>query len=250
MSEGRSIKPKCRLNRRDFLGGAVLASSSVVLAGAAEVDPNNVWKPGEADAPQPALGSDYRFFNEAEAAFMAALVNHLIPPDELGPGAHEAGVTFFLDRQLDGSFGRADSWYMQGPWAEGADGQGYQSRLTPAAFYRTAIAAIDAHCMQQYGKAFTALDHDTQEGVVGELEAGKVELNGAPQDGFFDMLMQNVIEGYFSDPIYGGNRDMAGWRMIGFPGAYYNYRRFLPARDRLEIEPVGLAGGPAWRAHK
>ena len=59
-------------------------------------------------------------------------MSRLIPADELGPGAKEAGVAFFIDQQMAGSFGRAETWYMQGRWKAGTDEQGYQVKLTPA----------------------------------------------------------------------------------------------------------------------
>ena len=61
------------------------------------------------------------------------------------------------------------------------------------------------------------------------------------------MLLQNTIEGFFSDPIYGGNRDMIGWKLIGFPGAHYDYRSYVKNHnERLSLAPVGIMGRPGW----
>ena len=190
------------------------------------------------------------------------MVARLIPADDLGPGAREAGVTVFLDRQLAGAYGRAETWYMGGPWQKGSKTQGYQSRLTPAELYRAAIAAIDEHCRQTFGgKGFSALSTAQQDTVLTDLEKGKlnignagshpIEIEGAAQDSFFAVLMQNTLEGFFGDPLYGGNRDMAGWKLIGFPGAHYDYRPYLSQRGKkLEIAPVGLQGRPGWTSQK
>ena len=154
----------------------------------------------------------YQFLTPEEESFIDAAVARLIPQDDLGPGAKEAGVTTFLDRQLAGPFGRAEHWYMQGPWEDGEKTQGYQSRLTPAQLYRAAIKAIDAHSRAAFGdKAFAELAADDQDQVLTGLENGTIELQGADAKTFFDVFLQNTIEGFFSDPIYGGNRDMAGW---------------------------------------
>lgn len=233
-----------KFSRRNFIGGT--AASSVVALTSAQS-----WQPDEADIPDVVSGSRNRFFSTDEATLMQRLVDRVIPADELGPGAHEAGVTFFIDRQLAGSYGAARDWYMQGPWPEGADTQGYQSRLTPAEMYRTALAAIDDHCRQTFGHTFATLSTQQQDEVIGALENEAIDLNGAPRKTFFDMLLQNVTEGYFCDPVYGGNRNMAGWKMIGFPGAHYDYRAYVARHgESFDIAPVGLLGGPAWEGRR
>lgn len=249
-----------RLSRREILT-ASLASAAVasVPAQARTFSEEVPWYPGYANQPHAVAAGPFEFFTPDEAACVDALVSRLIPADDLGPGAKEAGVTVFLDRQLAGSYGRAQTWYMQGPWQEGEKSQGYQSRLTPAQLYREAIAAIDAHCRQQFaGKSLKELTSEQQDAVLSALEKGDVKLEklaggslqiaGAAGGAFFDVLLQNTIEGFFSDPIYGGNRDMAGWKLIGFPGARYNYLPYVSAHNKeLKLEPVGLKGRPAWK---
>jgi gluconate 2-dehydrogenase gamma chain len=205
------------------------------------------WSAGEADAPQP-LGSEApRFFDTQERAFIDAAVERLIPEDNLGPGAREVGVTTFIDSQLAGSYGRAETWYMQGPWSDGTDTQGYQSRLTPAQMYRAAIKAIDDECRRAEGKSFAELAPDHQDALLSKLEKGEIELAGVKAKSFFELLLQNTLEGFFSDPIYGGNRDMAGWKLIGFPGARYDYRPYVDKHGmQLDLQPVGLKGRPGW----
>ncbi|MCW5770222.1 MAG: gluconate 2-dehydrogenase subunit 3 family protein [Rhodospirillaceae bacterium] len=204
------------------------------------------WKPAATDAPVPAKPGGYVFFTGQEARFIEAAVARLIPADERGPGAKEAGAATFIDRQLDGRYGAAQSWYMRGPWTQGTKSQGYQSRLTPAQTYRAAIKAIDAHCRAAFGgKSFDALAAEQQDRLLGDLENGRIELPGVKAEAFFDLLLQNTVEGFFSDPLYGGNRDMVGWKLIGFPGAHYNYRDYIGKHNqRLAIEPVSLLGQP------
>jgi gluconate 2-dehydrogenase gamma chain len=184
--------------------------------------------------------------------FVESAVARLIPEDELGPGAREAGVPFFLDRQLAGTYGRAERWYMQGPWPKGTKSQGYQTRFTPAQLYRAAIKAIDDHCRSSFqGKAFAKLSAGQQDQVLQELEQGKLKLQNVPGDAFFELLLQNTIEGFFCDPIHGGNRDMVGWKLIGFPGARYDYRPYVTKHNqKLELAPVSIAGRPDWNPKK
>ncbi len=237
-------------NRREFLGAMVVTSSATGIASAVQAfDKKEMWQPDRADVVTPVRGDKYIFFTDDEAALMEKLVDCIIPPDELGPGAHQMGVTFFLDRQLAGDYGHAYSWYMQGPWPEGLPSQGYQTRLTPAMLYRSAIAAIDKYCVNTYKNKFSTLSISEQNDVVSALENQQVDLDGVPRKTFFDRLLQNVTEGYFSDPIYGGNRNMTAWKMIGFPGARYNYRAYVTKHgEKISLAPVGIMGGPSWKA--
>jgi gluconate 2-dehydrogenase gamma chain len=256
-----SEQNELNVGRRLFLIGGTLAgiggtAAAVLHDGELGGPPQTFkdavpWAEGTADSPPGASGTGYVFFSAAEAAFIEAAVGRLIPSDPVGPGAVEAGVPFFLDRQLAGLFGRGDHFYLVGPWAAGTPEQGYQGRFTPAQLYRAAIAAIDAHAADgASGKSFSQLDAAAQDTMLKALEKGAVALAGGV-DGktFFAMLLQNTREGYFGDPIYGGNRNMAAWKMIGFPGAHYNYRSWVSRHgERVTLEPVGLKGRPAWTA--
>jgi gluconate 2-dehydrogenase gamma chain len=171
----------------------------------------------------PAKGEKYMFLAPAEVAFLDAAVARLIPADELGPGAKEAGVTYFIDQQLFGGYGVMAKMYRQGPHAEGTPQQGYQSPLTPQEVYRAAITEINAGCAKQYGKSFAELATAQQDEVLRALDEGKFPLEAVPARFFFNMLLDNTIEGYFSDPIYGGNRGKIGWKLVGFPGVHASY---------------------------
>ncbi|MDP1907006.1 MAG: gluconate 2-dehydrogenase subunit 3 family protein, partial [Hyphomicrobium sp.] len=139
-------------------------------------------------------------------------------------------------------------WYMEGPWPKGEPTQGFQSRLAPAAIYRAAIKAIDAHTVKNVdGKNFTSLTADQQDALLTGLDKGDITLDGADGKAFMTMFWQNTLEGFFSDPIYRGNRDMAGWKLIGFPGARYDYRPYVGKPNvKIDLPPVGLKGGPSW----
>jgi len=184
----------------------------------------------------------WEYLTHPEVRFLDAAGARLIPADDLGPGAREAGVTCFIDRQLASVWGSHGRNYRTGPWPEGTPQQGFQSRLTPREIYRAAIRETNAHCLKQYGKAFEHLPPGQQDEVLKGLESGAVELPSLSAKLFFGLLLRNTMEGFFADPIYGGNRDKAGWRLIGFPGVpASNYNDFVDAHNvPYRVEPVSL----------
>jgi gluconate 2-dehydrogenase gamma chain len=184
----------------------------------------------------------YGYLTQPEVRFLDAAVARLIPADDLGPGAKEAGVTYFIDQQLVSSWGTHGRNYRMGPWLEGTPQQGFQSRLTPQEIYRAAIRETNIYCSKQYGKAFEFLALAQQDEVLHSLEDGKIELESLSSKLFFGLLLRNTEEGFFADPMYGGNRDKVGWKLIGFPGvasgAYAEYveKHNVPYR----AEPVSI----------
>ena len=208
-------------------------------------------------APAAPLGSApeaYAFFSGPESAFVEAAVERLIPTDVNGPGAKAAGVAYFIDRQLDGVFGAAANTYRNGPWAAGTPSQGYQLRQTPAELYRQGIGAVNTYCVATYEKTFDKLDAAHQDAVLTGVDEGTITIAGAPLKPFFEMLLQNTIEGFFADPIYGGNRDKAGWRLIGFPGVAAYYAPLISNWNKpYVVEPVSIAdvqqGKPVAEGH-
>ena len=239
------------ISRRRMLtaGAALSAAAGVTSAAADDLTGKGVpFKPNSATFPERTdVSGGYVFFSQPEATFIEAACARIIPADDLGPGAVEAGVPVFLDRQLAGEFGHGTRWYMTGPWAKGEKTQGYQSRFTPAEMYRAAIKDIDQVSNQQNNASFAGLDHDKQDAFLKGLESGSTVLPNADSKAFFAMFLQNVIEGFFSDPIYGGNRDMVGWKLIGFSGARYDQREFVLAYNKpYPLPPVGISGRPGW----
>lgn len=190
------------------------------------------------DAP----GHAYQYLTQPEIRFLDAAVARLIPADELGPGAREADATYFIDRQLASSWGTHGRSYRMGPWREGTPQQGFQSRLTPQEIYRAAIRETDLYCSGMYGKAFSFLTAEQQDEVLHGLEDEKIELESVSARLFFDLLLRNTEEGFFSDPMHGGNRDKIGWKLIGFPGvAASDYSDHIPKYNvPYEVEPVSI----------
>jgi len=234
------------VGRRDFLktavvGGAVAATTGIPQASSAQTP-----QPAAAAAAPatPAIPEGYAFLNLEEAAFVEALVDHMVPADELSPKGTDIGINVYIDHALAGAWGNGDRLYMQGPWKPGVPNQGYQLPLTPAQLYRAGIAATNAHCTKTYGKTFDRLDEAQREAVLVALSTGKLTFdNGLPSRVFWSTVYETVMEGMFADPIYGGNRNKVGWRMLGFPGAIaVNRENVAKYRDKpFPNDPVGIA---------
>ncbi|MBY4673921.1 gluconate 2-dehydrogenase subunit 3 family protein [Burkholderia multivorans] len=231
-------------SRRNFLSTTLtsvpalgLLGSSTLLSSTAAVQA----------ADQSTSAYEPRYFNQQEWAFVNAAVDRLIPASEAGPGALELGVAEFIDREMEGSYGHGGFWYMHGPFVpESPATLGYQLRFTPRELYRAGIAAVDRWCNQHHGKSFSQLDPDTGDAVLHQLEEDKIALDGVPAATFFAQLLQNTKEGYLADPMYGGNKDMGSWKMIGFPGARADFMDWVEQPGKVyPFGPVSIKGEKA-----
>lgn len=234
------------MNRRAFLtttavGLVALAAGS---ASARSISGRLPWTAFAGEPPTPVTPGGWHFFNPREVVLMEAIVDRLIPADDLSVGGRDAGCVVFLDRQLAGPFGGAARAYMQGPFQEGLKTQGYQGSLTPSGRYRAGLAAFDKAVNDKLGARFETLSPDQQDAVLTDLESGKLTLAGKVEASqFFALVLENTMEGFFGDPVHGGNRDMASWKMIGFPGARYDYRDWVDQHDKpYPRGPVSILG--------
>jgi gluconate 2-dehydrogenase gamma chain len=206
--------------RRRFLLGAGLAGTAVAT-GIAQSEPAAAQAPAAPAAPQP---EPLLALNETEHAFVVAAVDTLIPADELSPSGSDCGIATYIDRQLASAWGGGAKMYRAGPFRRGKPEQGYQLPLTPAEFFSAGIAAANEWTRKTYGKDFDRLPEAAREAALKAMEAGKAEFSGLSSRAFFNALLQISMEGFFADPIYGGNRDMAAWKMVGYPGLPATYR--------------------------
>ncbi|HCT8708350.1 TPA: gluconate 2-dehydrogenase subunit 3 family protein [Raoultella ornithinolytica] len=214
--------------------GAVAAASTAqaaerATAGGSASATTGDWKP--------------QFFNEREWAFINAAVARLIPADELGPGAREAGVSEFIDRQMNTPYATGSIWYMQGPFNPDVPKEmGYQLPLVPKQIYNLGIADADEWCQGQYHQPFAGLTPEQQDAALSQFEAGSAAFKQLPSSLFFSYLLQNTREGFFSDPIHGGNKGMVGWTLINFPGARADFMDWVERGERYPLPPVSING--------
>jgi gluconate 2-dehydrogenase gamma chain len=211
--------------RRRFLVGA----GTAVAAGLASTASGEAQTPAAAapaSTPAPAAGAEPEILlalTTTEAAFVSAAVDAFIPADELSPSGTDCGIVTFIDRQLASAWGGGAKMYRSGPFQKGKPEQGYQLALTPKEFFAAGIAAANAWSRKTHGKEFDRLAPAERVSALKTMEEGKAEFVGMGSKPFFEALLAATIEGFFSDPIYGGNRDKAAWKMLGFPGLPATY---------------------------
>jgi len=182
------------MRRRHFL---TLSSTGALLVYTLDGQPTVQSQPGEQKIP-------LKFFTEEQAHIVAAATSRIFPTDGSGPGANEAGVTLYIDRQLTGPYGRDRYRFTQLPFEQGTPTQGYQGAANPREIYRAGL------------KLLTGLPNLTPEEQDNRLRS----IETSP---FFQLLRQHTLEGMFCDPMHGGNRDLIGWQLIGFPGPYMSW---------------------------
>lgn len=240
-------KEKTGSSRRDFLLKTITLAPAVAL-GSTGLGTLATSAPAQANATPPAgpqTARDYQptWFTPEEYAFVQAAVARLIPADDRGPGALEAGVPEYIDRQMNTPYATGSNWYMQGPFQPDADkALGYQLPLIPRDIYRLGVADADAIAQSQHGKVFAKLSGEQQDALLGAFEAGSVTFKNVPAKVFFSFLLQNTREGFFSDPIHGGNQGMVGWTLINFPGARADFMDWVERGERYPFPPVSIRG--------
>ncbi len=147
-----------------------------------------------------------RFFTAAEARVVQAAAERIFPGDESGPGATDAGVVIYIDRQLAGPYGKDKYRYTKGPWIEAGPEHGYQGKETPREIYRAGLKLLP--------EGFADVSIGQQDEALEKIQVGW----------FFQLLHAHTVEGMFCDPLHGGNIGMVGWKLIGFPGPRMSYR--------------------------
>jgi gluconate 2-dehydrogenase gamma chain len=237
--DGESAMVDDTIQRRNFLLGAGTAVAAGFAPVAAPADAAPADPPAAAAAPaepEPLLA-----LTATEAAFLSAVADTMIPADELSPSGTDCGVVTYIDRQLAGAHGAGAKMYRNGPFRRGKPEQGYQLALTPREYFAIGIAAANAWAHKTYGKDLDRLGAAERVVALSSMEHGTAEFENFSARAFFHRLHAIVMEGFFSDPMYGGNRNKAGWAMLGFPGlpatyadkvdAYYNKRYVAPPKS-------------------
>ena len=213
-----------QLGRRRFLLGVMPAATLGALG-----------IPACSDNRRTSASSSYAptYFRSAEWAFIIAAVGRLIPSEGMGPGGVDAGVPEFIDRQMELPYGHGAYFYLKGPFLDNSPPTlGYQLRYTPREIYRLGIAAANSATQKLQGKDFAQLSAADQDRFLALMEKGETAFSTVPATVFFAQLLANTKEGYFSDPLYGGNRGMVAWKWIGFPGARADFTDWIDQAGR------------------
>ncbi len=232
------------IGRRPFIIGSLIGIaslgmkcgvSSVFAAVTSPLDELNSYKPV--------------FFNAEEWQFIMAACDRLIPQDEEGPGALETHVPVFIDKQMLTPYGKGEDWYMEGPFnAHASKLFGYQLPFPLQEMYQRGIRATNQYTQQQFNQTFAALTADQQDAVLSALDSNKIDFSQFSEPDlsatyFFTRLLENTKEGYLADPKYGGNKGMAAWVMINFPGARASFPTWVKVHNvKYPIGPVSLNG--------
>lgn len=204
------------------------------------------------------------FFSLHEAMTVESLTARLLPGTPDDPGAREAGVVYYIDNMLSYENPFAEATYRKPPFAETYQGDappegdtngfdviwiaadqieryGYQSILSPRDTYRAGLASVDRFATGRFGSNFVDLAEGQQDEIVGAMLDGEATGFEDPSgESFFHVLRRHTCEGMFADPVYGGNRDMAGWRLIDYPGAQRAYTEADIRTEGNDREPQGI----------
>lgn len=228
--------------RRDFLKVAGVAGASVAAAatGISACSPETKVSGAASEA----APESWQVLTQQEVAFFSAAADTIIPKDELSPSGSECGIPVFIDRQLASAWGGGDRMYRAGPFVKGTPEQGYQLPLTPHQYFVAGVQAANAWCEKTYGKSFDRLEQPKREEALTAMQKGTAEFDGLDSKQFFTALLTINMEGFFSDPIYGGNRNKSSWRMLGFPGLPAIYAEKVEEyRDKRYVvaEPQSIA---------
>lgn len=236
------------VRRRDFLTGTAMVLFASTSVRAATIAGRLPWTPNAGNPPSPFKLGPWQFFSGAEGRTMEALADCIIPPDPQTPGGRDAGCAIFVDRQLAGAYGRQEGLYLRPPFQPGTKSQGDQSERGPAQTYREGLASVDRVCKERRrGRLFAELSGDEKIDVLRAIESGELPLVSVDGKSFFAQVVKDVQMGFFADPLYGGNRDLVAWKMIGYPGARYNYLDWVDRHnERFPLPPVGMTGNAQW----
>jgi len=201
---------------------------------------------GKAYAVAPAGDASYQpaYFTAEEWAVVHAFVDRLIPHDDEGPGAIELQVPRFVDMQMHTPYGFGHDRFNGAPFVKASADFGNQLPYSPREIYRQGIAALNGYTVKAKGHKFQDLSPDVQEAIIHDMEKGNIALSPVPAKLLFSQFMHNAREGYFSDPIHGGNVGMGAWKMIGFPGARADFTDWVNQNGaKYPFGPVSIVSG-------
>lgn len=238
-----------RSSRRTFIKNSGLTVGGVVLGGAigSLLGKDSTTKTTETHVHSQATAVNYNqalmYFDKAQFDTIEAAAEQIFPKTETGPGAKELLVAYFIDHQLAGNWGLNSKEYMTGPFypAEATPLFGHQTHLYRQQIFNLGIEALNSEASKKYNARFSEIKEEEQIAILTAFEEGEVTLNGAVTSSFFFGLLKSAtIEGVYADPLYGGNKDMQGWKMKNFPGHQMSYADIIEKEEFVKFEPMSL----------
>ncbi len=242
------MSKKLDFSRRKFLTATGIAAGAAALGGAMLTAEVQAAAPAAHAASEHSANNGskmYRgmkfFTNDLQLHTIEEAAERIFPKDDLGPGAKELMVAFFIDNQLASGYGYNSREYTSGPYFEGAPTQGYQTALLRKDVFLQGINALNDTANKMYKNNFPDLSDANKDIILQMCMEGKIATEGFTSTYFFNTLKELVIAGVYSDPIYSGNNNMAGWKMKKYPGAQMSYYAVINKPGFQEIAPMSLA---------
>lgn len=237
----------CRIGRRPFIIGTLIGIASLGMKGG--ISSVFAAVPGPAEE---LANYTPEFFNASEWKFIVSACDRLIPSDHEGPGALDTHVPVFIDKQMLTPYGKGDDWYMEGPFDSHASKLfGYQMPFPLQVLYQKGIALTNQYTRVKYNHNFCELPARIRDIVLTSLQKNEIDFAQYGEADltagyFFTRLLENTKEGYLADPQYGGNKNMAAWKMINFPGARASFPQWIKIHNiKYPLGPVSLSGEQA-----
>lgn len=196
----------------------------------------------------PTINKDEKNYVEARMFFtrledfrtLEQATERIYPEDEHGPGAIGLGVPYFIDKQMAGEWGVNSKEYMKGPFVQNQESSGYQSRLNRGDIFLLGLRKMNERSQEHEGENFAVLGKKEQIEILRSFEKGEVEMVGVKSETFFNLLRKMTLEGAYADPLYGGNKDMNGWKMREFPGPRPAYIDVIEEEEFVHMDPISL----------
>ncbi len=257
------------LSRRRFMKNTGMVAGGVVggslLGGLLTSQFQTKTAPTTEETSQAFQDTRMFFTRRSDFETLSAATERIYPTDDNGPGAIELGVPYFIDKQLAGAWGMNAKEYMKDPFWQNPEVQEYQqkdtdqnkagpntsqktpsptpryqSRMNRRELFLHGLRKIEETSQKEFGDSFINLEEEQQDDVLRMFENNDVQMAGVASMTFFNLLLQTTLEGAFSDPVYGGNKNMMGWEMKEFPGPRMSYMEQIEPDEFILLEPESL----------
>lgn len=219
-------------------GGSILGGLFTREFGSNQSNNSNAPS-SEAKSPSPARARLY-FTRFSDFVVLEQATERIYPENDNGPGAIGLDVPYFIDKQLAGDYGSNRKDYMDGPLRPVSNVDTYQTLMNRGEVFIEGLRKINSESEDRHGERFENIDGEQQDAILQDFEDDKIEMEGVRSRIFFNLLLQMTIEGAYSDPVYGGNKDMQGWKMKEHPGIRASYVDLIDSEEFQKLDPVSL----------